>query len=127
PTYRSLGVSWSVKGDASRNAKVTVEYRKPGAAAWKNGPPLFRVEKGFPKDLPEGGLFAGSLVLLEPNSAYEIRLRLTDPDGGSAEKTLKAATIGEPAAAPGAPVRHVVPGNGARGGTAADPCKGLAA
>ena len=63
PTYRSLGVSWIVKGDANRNAKVTVEYRKPGAAAWKNGPPLFRVEKGFPKDLPEGGLFAGSLVL----------------------------------------------------------------
>src|SRR5690242_13579007 len=79
PTLRSLGVSWVVKGDANRNAKVAVEYRKPGAAAWKVGPPLFRVEKGLPKDLPEGWLFAGSLVLLEPGTAYEIRLKLSDP------------------------------------------------
>jgi hypothetical protein len=126
PTLRSLGVSWVIKGDANRNAKVAVEYRKPGAATWKNGPPLFRVEKGFPKDLAEGWLFAGSLVLLEPNSAYEIRLKLTDPDGGSAEKVLKAATIGEPAVAAGAPQRHVAPGSGGGSGTAADPFKGLA-
>ena len=126
PTLRSLGLSWVVKGDANRNAKIEVEYRKPGAAAWKKGPPLFRVEKGFPKDLPEGGLFAGSLVLLDPNSAYEIRLKLTDPDGGSVEKTLKAATIAEPELPPGGPVRHVAPGNGGGAGTAADPYKGLA-
>jgi hypothetical protein len=125
PTLRSLGVSWVVKGDANRNAKVTVEYRKAGVSAWRNGPPLFRVEKGFPTDLPDGWLFAGSLVLLEPGTAYEIRLKLADPDGGSVEKTLQAATISEPAAAPAAPLRHVVPGNGGGSGTPADPFKGL--
>ncbi len=126
PTLRSLGVSWVVKGDANRNAKVAVEVRKAGAPAWKSGPPLFRVEKGFPKELPEGWLFAGSLVLLEPATTYEIRLKLSDPDGGSVEKTLKASTIAEPAAPASAPLRHVVPGTGGGTGTAADPFKGLA-
>ncbi|HVE40530.1 MAG TPA: right-handed parallel beta-helix repeat-containing protein [Planctomycetota bacterium] len=126
PTLRSLGVSWVVKGDANRNAKVAVEYRKPGAAAWKVGPPLFRVEKGLPKDLPEGWLFAGSLVLLEPGTAYEIRLKLSDPDGGSVEKILKASTISEPSAPASAPLRHVAPGSGGGSGTAADPFKGIA-
>jgi hypothetical protein len=126
PTDRSLGVSWIVKGDANRNSKIEVDYRKAGAPAWKKGPPLFRAEKGFPKDLADGWLFAGSLLLLEPRTDYEIRLKLSDPDGGAAEKTLKGATIAEPELAPGVPARHVVPGEGGGTGTAADPYKGLA-
>jgi hypothetical protein len=126
PTLRSLGVSWVVHGDANRNAKIAVEYRKVGAPAWKSGPPLFRVEKGILKEQPDGWLFAGSLLLLEPDTAYEMRLKLSDPDGGSVEKTLKASTLGEPLAAPAAPARHVVPGSGGGTGSAADPFKGLA-
>jgi hypothetical protein len=126
PTLRSLGVSWVVKGDANRNAKIDVEVRKAGAASWKKGPPLFRVEKDFRKDVPDGWMFAGSLLLLDPASDYEIRLKLSDPDGGAAEKTVKASTLGEPEPPAGAPVRHVAPGKGGGTGTAADPFKGLA-
>jgi hypothetical protein len=126
PTLRSLGVTWVVKGDDNGNAKVDVEYRKAGAAAWKKGAPLFRVEKEFRKDVPDGWMFAGSLVLLEPGTAYEIKLKLSDPDGGSAEKTLKASTLAEPELPAAAPVRHVAPGNGGGTGSAADPFKGLA-
>jgi hypothetical protein len=126
PTLRSLGVSWIIKGDANRNAKIDVDYRKAGATEWRKGPPLFRVEKGFPKDLADGWLFAGSLVLLEAHTVYEIRLKLADPDGGGTERIVKSATIAEPELAPGGLARHVVPGNGGGTGTEADPYKGLA-
>lgn len=137
PTLRSLGCTWIVRGDANRNASVEVDVRKAGAAAWKKGRPLFRVEKGphrhedavsaLTEKVPEDAwLFAGSVLLLEPATSYEIRLRLVDPDGGAAEKILKSATIAEPELAPGGPVRHVVPGGGGGTGTEADPFKGLA-
>lgn len=137
PTLRSLGVTWIVRGDANRNAKIEVDYRRQGTTDWRKGPPLFRVEKGphqrgddgspLTAQVPaDGWLFAGSVLLLHPASAYEIRLRLADADGGSVEKLLKAATIAEPEIPPGGPVRHVVPGDGGGTGTAEDPFKGLA-
>jgi hypothetical protein len=135
-TLHSLGVYWIIQGDAPRKATVEVEYRKLGAPAWRTGPPLFRVSKGAHRDR-EGGsalteqvptdawLFAGSVVLLDPDTPYEIRLRLKDPDGGSAERILKDRTLAEPELAPGGASIHVVPGAGGGSGTAKDPYHGL--
>ncbi|HEV3028511.1 MAG TPA: right-handed parallel beta-helix repeat-containing protein, partial [Planctomycetota bacterium] len=53
--------------------------------------------------------------------------RLSDPDGGAAERLLQARTIAEPSLPPGAPAFHVVPGEGGGSGSAGDPYKGLAA
>ena len=82
--------------------------------------------------VPEDGwLFAGSVLHLEPATAYELRLTLVDPD----EKTKAAAkspraeaqTRAEPQRlGPRARERHVVPGTGGGTGTAADPFRGLA-
>jgi hypothetical protein len=138
PTLRSLGVYWIIRGDANRNARVDVDYRKPGSAEWTKGPPLFRVAKGPHRDkeggsklteqVPEDGwLFAGSVVLLNPNTAYELRLRLQDSDGGAAERVLQARTRAEPSLAPGTPQIHVVPGDGGGSGTSGDPYRGLVA
>jgi hypothetical protein len=135
-TFRSLGLYWIIQGDEQGKAKVEVEYRKPGASVWRTGPPLFRVSKGAHRDR-EGGsplteqvpkdawLFAGSLVLLEPDTPYEIRLRLTDAQGRSAERTLKDRTLAEPALVPGGAAIHVVPGAGGGTGTPEDPYRGL--
>lgn len=137
PTFRSLGVYWIIRGDQNGNARIDVDFRKSGEKAWSKGAPLFRVERGPHRDHEggsrlteetpaEGWLFAGSLILLDPATSYEIRLKLSDPDGGSAERLLKARTIGEPTAAPDLPVRHVSPGEGGGNGTPADPYRGLA-
>ncbi len=142
PTLRCLGVYWLIRGDDNQNARVEFDYRKGSTDAWRQGPPLFRVERrtepyldegGKPKKLqveapPDGWLFAGSLLMLEPGTAYELRLKLIDPDGGSMEKRLKASTLAEPKAAADAPVRHVIPdrsGEWGGTGTAADPFRGL--
>jgi hypothetical protein len=70
-------------------------------------------------------MFAGSVVGLKPNTAYEVRLLLTDPDGGNAEKRVQMRTYAEPVAPDGLPVKHVIPGNGGGSGTKTDPFRGL--
>src|ERR1700732_3225139 len=42
PTLINLGFEWLIEGDANRNAKVEVSYRKKGETKWKEGLPLLR-------------------------------------------------------------------------------------
>ncbi len=143
-TLHSLGVYWIVKGDDNKNAGVALSIRKNGAAEWTRCLPLWRVERGAPEGLmmrdgdrkthstklqvpPDGWLFAGSAVLLEPGTDYELKLKFADADGGSVERVLKCATRAEPQAPADAAKRFVVPGDGGGKGTADDPFKGLAA
>ncbi|HEX4793221.1 MAG TPA: right-handed parallel beta-helix repeat-containing protein [Humisphaera sp.] len=140
PTLRCLGAYWLIRGDDNQNAQIQFDYRKLGADSWKKGPPLFRVERRTTPYLDQGGkprppsvvqipsdgsLFAGSLLLLEPDTEYEMRLRLIDPDGGNAEKLLRSRTIAEPLAPADAIVCHVVPGAGGGSGTSSDPFRGI--
>ncbi len=135
-TLHSLGVYWIVRGDDNRNSSIALSYRKTGQPTWKIGQPLFRVERGAhltekyssKLNVPaDGWLFAGSALLLEPDTAYELKLALVDPDGGSTEKTLSAHTRAEPVAPANAPIVHVAPGKGGGSGTAANPYLGLEA
>ncbi len=144
PTLHSLGVYWIVRDDPGRTASVQLEIRKAGATAWRPGAPLFRVERGAHLreklgsriDVPaDGWLFAGSALLLEPATSYELRLTLVDSQRGTLKKrggsgysfVLRAHTRSEPRVAAGATKRHVVPGSGGGRGTEADPFRGLAA
>ena len=119
PTLINLGFEWLVEGDANRNASVAVSYRKAGEAAWKNAMPLLRLQgervtqpNVFNLVLPN--MFAGSILDLEPDTAYEARFVLTDPDGvggppASATKTVTVRTRPEPMPAQGGMVYHVYP------------------
>jgi hypothetical protein len=135
PTLHSLGMYWIVSGDDNRNATVRLEYRAAGAPDWRPGMPLVRVERnahlmeknGSRLKVPDDGwLFAGSALLLTPDTAYELKVTLDYPDGTTVTKVLLARTRAEPRVAPSAPRRHVVPGAGGGTGTAADPFRGLA-
>jgi hypothetical protein len=137
PTLHSLGAYWIIDGDDNQNATIELAYRKAGSDKWQEGFPLFRVEKGRHQpegrfrstlNVPDSGwLFAGSVVMLEPDTAYELRLTLNDPDGGQAQHILASRTIAEPQAPGGGPTYHVVPGTGGGSGTQRDPYRGLAA
>jgi hypothetical protein len=112
PTLHCLGVSWTVRGDADADARVDVAVRKAGTSGWARAAPLFRVERGAAKTaVPDGAwLFAGSVVGLDPDAAYELKLALSDPDGGTAEKVLSLRTRAEPVAPPGLAEVRVRPG-----------------
>jgi hypothetical protein len=78
----------------------------PGVAASGANPFAFS-----PFSYVAPNMFSGSLFDLSPNTSYEIRLTLSDPDGvaGEPRRTLTARTRAEPQPAVGGKVYHVYP------------------
>ena len=116
PTLINLGFEWFIQGDDNRNASVDVSYRKQGTADWKQALPLLRLQgerirQGDQLDVISPNMFAGSILDLEPNTAYDTRFVLRDPDGvsGQATKTVTVRTRPEPMPAAGGAVYHVYP------------------
>src|SRR5215471_1153443 len=107
PTLICLGFEWEIAGDDNRNASVDVVYRRSGESAWKQALPLLRMggERVFRAtehlDYTVPDRFAGSVLDLTPDTEYEVRLTMKDPDGvaGTAVQTAKVKTRGEPKAA----------------------------
>lgn len=134
PTLHCLGMRWKIKGDANRNAVIEVKYLKEGEEEWKKGYPLFRCIPNSSQGsdstrlgVQGGWMFAGSIFGLEPDTEYDVKLNLKDPDGGEAEQTLKMKTWKEPLEPEGMKKVHVVPGDGGGSGSEADPFKGIEA
>ena len=124
PTLVSLGFEWRIQGDDNRNARVEVSWRRRGETAWRKGLPLLRLQGeevpgGRPRNSDHAGyyayvapnMFAGSLLNLEPDTPYECRFTLIDPDGvhGSAARIVSVRTRKIPAPAAGGRVFHVYP------------------
>ena len=114
PTLINLAFEWFIDGDDNRNATVEVQYRKSGETAWKRALPLLRIGgeeiyNGAQLDIVTPNMFAGSILDLEPDTSYDCTLTLSDPDGGSAVKTVTVRTRPEPKPFAGGRVFHVYP------------------
>src|SRR4051812_7718014 len=120
PTLHSLGVHWIISGDDNQNAAIAFDYCKAGERDWHPTLPLFRVERnadvmakfGTKLPVPKGAwLFAASAVLLSPDTPYELRLALTDPDspGERIERILAVRTRAEPTLPPNVNWKAVPP------------------
>jgi len=116
PTLINLGFEWFIQGDANRNATVAVSYRTVGTTEWKPALPLLRLqgERIYAEsrvDVVAPNMFAGSILDLEPDTAYEARFLMSDPDGvqGPAGRTVSVRTRAEPQAYAGGRVFHVYP------------------
>ena len=121
PTLINLGFEWVIQGDDNRNAQVEVSYRKQGATAWTQGLPLLRLqgERIYQSDgvfdVISPNMFAGSILDLEPDTAYEARFVMSDPDGligqtgTSVTTTVTARTRAEPTPYGGGRIFHVYP------------------
>lgn len=117
PTLINLGFEWEISGDVNRNATVEVKYREAGAQDWSEALPLlriggervFRLAEHLDYTVPDG--FAGSILDLKPETEYECSFTMLDPDGveGSAVRTVKVRTRGEPKAAADGRILHVYP------------------
>ncbi|HTK77004.1 MAG TPA: right-handed parallel beta-helix repeat-containing protein [Gemmataceae bacterium] len=109
PTLINLGVEWQIEGDDNENGRVDVRFRAVGETDWHAAMPLRRVPGG--QSRPPSTLHkwknrhAGSIFDLKPDTEYEIHLKLVDPDGGDAERTVRARTRPVPRIAPGAEKR----------------------
>ena len=125
PTLMSAGFEWMIHGDSNRTAKVEVSFRKKGESAWRPALPMMRLQN---EDLQEDrtrpnnlhpptidytapNAFAGSVFNLDPDTDYDFRFVLSDPDGvkGPHEKIVNLRTRREPMPAQGGKIYHVYP------------------
>ena len=120
-TIYSVGVEWDVLGDNDHDARATLEYRQQGASTWVAALPLVRV------DFNGANMLAGSILFLTPQTSYDLRVTLIDPDGGGVTRTTSVATRKLPALPVGGRVLHVAPGSGGGDGSAGNPFRGIAA
>jgi hypothetical protein len=121
PTLINLGFEWLITGDDNRNAQVEVSYRKQGDTQWRPALPLLRLqgERIYQNqgvfDVVSPNMFAGSILDLEPDTAYEAQFVMSDPDGfvgqagRSVTKTVTVRTRREPKPYAGGHVFHVYP------------------
>src|SRR5690349_7127857 len=110
PTLTAIGVEWKITGDDNRNAAVEVSFRRKGETAWRKALSLLRVhhevinsheppfrpvdpsptnpngERENPWHYDTGNMFSGSVLNLAPDTEYECRFQLSDPDGVSGDK-----------------------------------------
>lgn len=70
--FHTAGVVVTVSGDDNFNAGATLEIRPQGAGSFQPAHPAVRADAAH---------FAGSLFGLEPDTTYDLRLTLDDPDG----------------------------------------------
>ncbi len=108
------GVVAVVNGDTNTNATVALEWR-PVSGSFRAGHPLVRID---------ATRFVGSVFDLQPGSAYEVRVTLSDPDGvtGAPALTQTLATRAEALAPPTLATLYVAPnGNDSNPGTMALP------
>jgi len=116
-TLLCIGVEWYISGDDNKNAEVKVLYKKQGERNWKTGHPLLRIgneESGTPEwNYTTENMFAGSIIDLEPDTNYECKFILSDPDGieGVTEIVKTIKTRKEPEIYNAGNVRHVYPKN----------------
>ena len=120
-TIYSIGIEWDILGDADHDAAAAVEFRASATTTWRPALPLVRV------DVNGANMLAGSVLFLSPNTTYEVRLTLSDPDGGAETRTLTVATRPLPTPYAGGRVFHVTPGSGGGTGSPTNPFRGIAA
>jgi len=112
PTVTTLGVRWLVQDDDNRDASCLVQYRRVGETTWFEALPLFYVDPdGIASGRVVDQMLAGSIFDLDPNTTYELRLTLDDPDGGGEQRTVTQTTRRVPQAPADATVVQATPGD----------------
>lgn len=119
PTLQSIGVRLASAGDANGNATARLEWRPTGAATWTAGVPMTRIQNQR---------WAGSVFWLSPDTPYEVRAIVTDPDGGGATVTGSVRTRRAPSTTPTGATWYVATnGNDANSGSSTAPLATLQA
>lgn len=117
PTLICAGFEWIISGDENRNAEVKVQYRVKGAEVWLSALPLLRIggEKIYGHEqrwvYTTKNMFAGSIFNLMPETIYECKFQLSDPDGieGESEQMVMVKTKAEPKPYAYGKIYHVYP------------------
>jgi hypothetical protein len=108
---------------------MTLEFRPSGMSEWH---PAAMAVRAYPTLIVNGsplGLnyWGASAMFLESGTSYDLRLTLTDPDGGGTTRTTTGTTRRGMTPSATGRVLYVEPGNGGGTGTIDNPIGGLQA
>ena len=91
PTVHNITIEWYIEGDENLDGTVEVMYRKKGAKPWLQAMPLRRIPSSSNLGFTWANRHSGSIFDLEPNTEYEVKLDLVDPDGGSTTRKINVS------------------------------------
>ena len=125
--YDHIGVAWEISGDDNLNSQMSLEFRPQGSGAWQ---PAALAVRAYPSLSVNGSplnlnYWGASALFLESGVAYELRLTLTDPDGGGQTQIVTGELREEMQPDPAGRQLYVTPGNGGGSGSQGDPFQGL--
>jgi hypothetical protein len=96
-TFECISVRENFTGDPNANNSAKIQFRKSGDALWKDAyaPIIDRRASISSHANPYVNQVRGSIVGLQPGTAYEVAVTFVDPDGisGSATLTSTVSTI----------------------------------
>ncbi len=126
-TPQHLGVVWEISGDDDRDSQLLLEFREAGTTVWRPGAMAMLAT---PDLIVNGSLlglhyWAASAMFLEPGTTYDLRLTLSDPDGGGAVQVTSGTTGVAMRPSTAGRQLFVVPGTSGGDGSDASPFQGL--
>ncbi len=126
-TFEHISVHIDIAGDVNLNSELTIQYRLKGTTNFLPGADAMRAH---PAMIVDGNplnknFHAGSVLFLQPNSKYELKLSLDDIDGGSAVIDTTIRTNIYPVSYIDGNILYVAPGNGGGAGSQANPYLGI--
>lgn len=110
PTVRNITIEWYIDGNDNLNSQVEVMYRVKGNNNWIQAMPLRRIPKGSNIGITWENRHSGSIFDLEPDTRYEIKLELVDPDGRSTTRKIEVYTRPLPTIPANAEIIELKPG-----------------
>jgi hypothetical protein len=116
PTFEAVGARLSATGDANANASAHLEWRTQGSGTWIRGMDMVRITNAR---------WAGSVLWLHEDTAYEVRAVIDDPDGGGSTSGAVRTRVRLPATPSGTSYHVATTGNDAAAGTASAPFRTL--
>ncbi|MDF1695834.1 MAG: right-handed parallel beta-helix repeat-containing protein [Saprospiraceae bacterium] len=129
PTFEHISAHLDILGDDNRNSTFLFEYRLTGTSAYQIAAQSSRAHPSYVVDgAPLNENFhASSAMFLNPNASYDLRITVTDPDGGGNIFEETISTLKMPSTPQNANTVYVIPGSGGGSGTMADPYLGIQA
>ena len=126
-TVQHIGVVWTISGDDDRDSQLLLDFRRLGDSTWRPGAIAMRAT---PDLIVNGSLlgldyWAASAMFLEPGTTYELRLTLSDPDGGGATEVTTGTTGTWMRPSTSGRQLFVAPGTSGGDGSEGNPFQGL--
>jgi len=125
-TFENISVNVSIDNDDNLNSTMDLFYKVQGSTTFLPAAMSMRAHPGLLIDNLTWGynFHAASAMFLQPGTTYDLRIVLTDSDGGSQtiETTGTTKSIPQPSLTR---IRYVSPGNGGGTGTSGNPYLGL--